>query len=110
MTRAASGIEVRLRPEHPKELEQASALLHMTTSDFIREAVALRAEQVLTEEAATLVAPDFFDSLLAGLEEPCGEPGPNRRCQRGPTTPSGQKGPSRARAAPAWSQGRRRSR
>lgn len=71
MARAASArIEVRLRPEQRREVEQASALLHMTTSDFIREAVAARAEQVLTEEAATPVPPDFFDALLAALDEP----------------------------------------
>lgn len=71
MARAASErIEVRLRPEQRREVEQASAALHMTTSDFIREAVAARAEQVLTEEVATLVASDFFDSLLAALDEP----------------------------------------
>jgi len=71
MVRAASErIEVRLRPEQRREVEQASALLQMTTSDFIRETIAARAEQVLTEGAATLVPPDFFDSLLAALEEP----------------------------------------
>jgi uncharacterized protein (DUF1778 family) len=71
MARAASErIEVRLRPEQRSEVEQASTLLHMTTSDFIREAVSARAAQVLTEEAATLVPPDFFDSLLAALDEP----------------------------------------
>jgi uncharacterized protein (DUF1778 family) len=71
MARAASErIEVRLRPEQRREVERASALLQMTTSDFIREAVAARAEQVLTEEAATVVPPDFFDELLAALDEP----------------------------------------
>lgn len=71
MARAASErIEVRLHPEQRREVEQASALLQMTTSDFIREAVAARAEQVLTEGAATLVPPDFFDGLLAALDEP----------------------------------------
>lgn len=71
MARAASErIEVRLRPELRREVERASALLQMTTSDFIREAVAARAEQVLTEEAATVVPPDFFDGLLAALDEP----------------------------------------
>ena len=71
MTRAASErIEVRLRPEQRRQVERASALLQMTTSDFIREAVAARAEQVLTEKAATVVPPDFFDGLLAALDEP----------------------------------------
>lgn len=71
MARTASErIEVRLRPEQRREVERASALLQMTTSDFIREAVSTRAEQVLTEEAATVVPPDFFDGLLAALDEP----------------------------------------
>lgn len=71
MARAASErIEIRLRPEQRREVEQASSLLQMTTSDFIREAVAIRAEEVLAEEAATLVPPDFFDALVAALDEP----------------------------------------
>ncbi|MHB2024395.1 MAG: type II toxin-antitoxin system TacA family antitoxin [Mycobacteriales bacterium] len=71
MPRAASErIEVRLRPEQRREVERASALLQMTTSEFIRDAVAARAEQVLTEAAATVVPPDFFDGLLAALDEP----------------------------------------
>lgn len=75
MARSASErIEVRLRPEQRREVEQASSLLQMTTSDFIREAVTARAEEVLAEEAATLVPPDFFDDLLAALGEP---PRPN---------------------------------
>ncbi len=75
MARAASErIEVRLRPEQRREVEQASALCQMTTSDFVREAVAARAEQVLAEGNATLVAPEFFDQLLEALDEP---PRPN---------------------------------
>ncbi|PZS15850.1 MAG: hypothetical protein DLM54_11950 [Acidimicrobiales bacterium] len=71
MARAASErIEIRLRPEQRREVEQASTLLHMTTSDFIREAVAARAEEVLAEGAATLAPPDFFNGLLAALDEP----------------------------------------
>lgn len=71
MARAASErIEIRLRPEQRREVEQASSLLHMTTSDFIREAVAIRAEEVLAEESATLVPPDFFDALVTALDEP----------------------------------------
>jgi len=67
---ASERIEVRLRPEQRREVERASALLQMTKSDFIREAVAARAEQVLTKEAATVVPPDFFDELLAALDGP----------------------------------------
>lgn len=47
MVRAATErVVVRLRPEQRSEVERASALLHMTTSEFVREAVAARAEQV----------------------------------------------------------------
>lgn len=71
MSRAASErIEVRLRPGQRREVERASALLQMTTSDFIREAVAVRSEQVLAEGTATPVPPDFFDQLLEALDEP----------------------------------------
>ena len=71
MARAASErLEVRLRPEQRREVELASALCRMSTSEFVREAVALRAEQVLSEEATTLVPADFFDDLLRVLDEP----------------------------------------
>ncbi len=42
----------------------------MTTSDLVRVAVALRADQVLSEEAPTLVPSDLFDQLLRALHEP----------------------------------------
>ncbi len=75
MVRSASErIEVRLRPEQRREVERASSLLQMTISDFVREAVTARAEEVLAEETATMVPPDFFNDLLAVLGEP---PRPN---------------------------------
>ena len=50
MVRSASErIEVRLRPEQRREVERASSLLQMTISDFVREAVTARAEEVLAE-------------------------------------------------------------
>ena len=36
----------------------------------MRTAAEDRAEQVLREHSATVVPPDFFDSLLSALEEP----------------------------------------
>lgn len=71
MARTASErIEIRLRPEEHRDVERACALLDVNTSEFVREAVAARAEQVLAEQTTTPVPPEFFDRLLDALDQP----------------------------------------
>jgi uncharacterized protein (DUF1778 family) len=72
MTIAASArFEFRLRPEAKRRIEQAADLVHESTSDFARTAAEERAERVLEEHMmATVVPAEFFDELLAALDQP----------------------------------------
>ena len=71
MVGAVARFEFRLRQEAKERIEYAASLVHQTASDFARTAVEDRAEQVLREQAlVTTVPADFFDSLLAALDEP----------------------------------------
>jgi uncharacterized protein (DUF1778 family) len=72
MTIAASArFEFRLRPEAKRRIEQAADLVHESTSDFARTAAEERADRVLQEHmTATTVPAEFFDELLAALDQP----------------------------------------
>jgi uncharacterized protein (DUF1778 family) len=68
---ASSRFEFRLRPDAKSRIERAAALVHETASDFARTAVEERADQVLREhDLVTVVPAEFFDELLAALDEP----------------------------------------
>lgn len=73
---ATARLEVRVRPESKARIERAAALVHTPVSDFVRSAAEERAEQVLVDhEAHTPVPAEFFDDLLAALDntaEPSG--------------------------------------
>jgi uncharacterized protein (DUF1778 family) len=72
VTSAASGrFEFRVRPELKQRIEYAAALVHETASDFARTAVEDRVATVVREHSlVTPVSADFFDALLAALDEP----------------------------------------
>jgi uncharacterized protein (DUF1778 family) len=73
MTIAADArLEYRLRSEAKRKIEKAAALVHESASDFARTAAEQRAEQVLAEHShlVTIVPSEFFDDLLAALDEP----------------------------------------
>lgn len=67
---AADRLEFRVTPEVKRRLRYAADLSQLQLSDFVRTAAEERAEQVLREHSATVVPPDFFDSLVSALEEP----------------------------------------
>ena len=68
---ASKRFEFRVRPEAKERIEHAANLVRESTSDFVRTAVERRAEEVLNEhEVITHVPADFFDQLIAALEEP----------------------------------------
>lgn len=62
--------EFRVRPEVKARIEAAAALTHESASDFARAAAEARAEEILRRQESTLVPDDFFDALLAELDEP----------------------------------------
>jgi uncharacterized protein (DUF1778 family) len=71
----ASGVstrfEFRVRPDAKQRIEHAANLAGESTSDFVRAAAELRAEEVLREhEVITRVPAAFFDELIAALDAP----------------------------------------
>lgn len=76
-------LEVRIRPESKARIEHAAALLDAPVSDFVRDAVEERAEQVMAEhKAQTRVPAAFFDDLLAALDVPTEASGALARAAR----------------------------
>ncbi len=72
---ASARLELRLDPEAKARIERAAAIADVPMSDFVRSAVEERTSAVLAEyETRTWVPADFFDDLMAALDEP---PRPN---------------------------------
>ncbi|WP_322759702.1 DUF1778 domain-containing protein [Frankia sp. Cr2] len=68
---ASSRFEFRMRPDLKEQIEYAAALVNESVSDFARTAAEERALTVLREHSVmTMVPAEFFDSLLAALDEP----------------------------------------
>jgi uncharacterized protein (DUF1778 family) len=68
---ASARFEFRLRPDAKSRIERAAELLHESVSDFARSAVEQRAEEVLRQHGLITVVPtEYFDRLLAALDEP----------------------------------------
>lgn len=64
-------IEARVPPETKARIEHAAALDRTSLSDFVVSAANDRAEEVMRRhESYTTVPADYFDQLLASLDEP----------------------------------------
>lgn len=68
-------VEARLSPEERDRIGRAAAFQGESMSAFIVAAAAQRAEEVIAERSSTVVPPDYFDQLLAALDE-APEPSP----------------------------------
>jgi uncharacterized protein (DUF1778 family) len=68
---ASARLEFRVRSDSKARLERAADLMQVPLSDFVRSAAEDRADEVLREhETQTKVPAEFFDELLAALDEP----------------------------------------
>ena len=67
---AIDRLEVRLQQELKARIQRAADLLDVPLSDFVRSAAGSEADRVLLEHAATVVPAEFFDRLMAALDEP----------------------------------------
>ncbi|HEV2360594.1 MAG TPA: DUF1778 domain-containing protein [Acidimicrobiales bacterium] len=67
-------IEVRAEPELEALLKQAASLTNQTLTGFMLDAAEHRAREVVAEATTTVVPSDFFDRLIASLDDP---PKPN---------------------------------
>ena len=63
-------IEARVDPDSAERIRHASELMHTSVSGFVIAAATEKAESVIAEHAYTLVPDDYFDRLLAALDEP----------------------------------------
>jgi uncharacterized protein (DUF1778 family) len=62
-------LAARVDPARMERIRYASALQGATVSAFVVDAAYNRAEQVIDEHGSTLVPSDYFDRLLAALDE-----------------------------------------
>jgi uncharacterized protein (DUF1778 family) len=63
-------IEARLTGVERRQIEQAAALAGESVSAFMVLAALERAEQVVVEQATTVVPATYFDLLVASLDAP----------------------------------------
>lgn len=63
-------IEARLSPEQRALIDRAAAMTEMSSSAFVVNAAVDRADRVLAEAMVTMVPTDYFDRLVAALDEP----------------------------------------
>lgn len=68
---ATDRLEYRVSPEAKALIGRAAALVGLTPSNFARTAAEERAAEVVREhESVTYVPNEFFDEMLAWLDEP----------------------------------------
>lgn len=63
-------LEARLSPEAREQIERAASTSGLSVSAFVVEAAVERAEKVIASATTTVVPADYFDDLLAALDEP----------------------------------------
>jgi uncharacterized protein (DUF1778 family) len=62
-------VEARLSPEQRDRIGRAAAFTGESMSTFIVSAAVQRADDVIAERSSTVVPSDYFDELLAALDE-----------------------------------------
>ncbi len=67
-------IELRAEPERERRIRLAADLAHQSLTSFVLDAATARADEMIAAAVTTEVPSQFFDALLAGLDEP---PAPN---------------------------------
>lgn len=63
-------IEARIEPTRIQRIRFASRLVEESMSSFVVQAATERAERVIAEHAFTTVDDNYFDKLIASLDEP----------------------------------------
>ncbi|MGI8937658.1 MAG: DUF1778 domain-containing protein [Iamia sp.] len=67
-------IEARLSPEERERIERAATMAGLSTSNFMVSAAVERADAAIAEATTTTVPDDYFDELLAALDDPSPAP------------------------------------
>jgi uncharacterized protein (DUF1778 family) len=63
-------LEARVSPEQRARLEWAAGISGMSLSTFVVDAAIERAEALVAEQMLTAVPAEYFDHLVAALDEP----------------------------------------
>ena len=63
-------VEARLSPEQRSRIELAADFAGESMSSFIVIAAVDRADELIAAQTSTVVPSDYFDQLLAALDEP----------------------------------------
>lgn len=82
-------LEARLSPAERARIEEAASTAGLSVSAFVVGAAVDRADEVIALATTTVVPADYFDDLLAALDEP--DPAPRlakaaKRSRRAPRT------------------------
>jgi uncharacterized protein (DUF1778 family) len=75
-------LEARVSPEERARIEQASSSSGLSVSAFMVSAAVQRADQIIAESTTTTVPADYYDKLLAALDEAEAAPRLTRAAQR----------------------------
>ena len=74
MAQKTTRIEARLSPRQRDQIERAAALADESVSSFLIAAAVERAEAVFEQTSTTAVPADYFDQLLATIDQPDSAP------------------------------------
>ncbi|MFL5799138.1 MAG: DUF1778 domain-containing protein [Actinomycetota bacterium] len=75
-------VEARLSPGQRARIDRAAALEGQSLSSFIVAAAEEKAEQVIAVRTTTIVPAEYFDRLLAAIDEADRAPGLERAVKR----------------------------
>jgi uncharacterized protein (DUF1778 family) len=67
-------LEARLSPDERERIEQAASTAGLSVSAFVVEVAVERADQIIAAATTTVVPADYFDDLLAALDDSGGAP------------------------------------
>lgn len=87
MTTKSERVEARLSAEERAQIERAARFAGRSLSSFMVAAAVERADQILAEQTVTVVPADYFDRLVAALDEPARAPRLERAGKRATRRP-----------------------
>lgn len=82
MATKSERVEARLSAEERVQIERAARFEGRSLSAFMVEAAVERADQVLADQSVTVVPAEYFDELVAALDEPDRAPQLGRAAKR----------------------------
>jgi uncharacterized protein (DUF1778 family) len=69
-THRASRFNIRATTDEKRLVERAASFSHMTTTQFVMQAVLRSAEEVLANQTRLIVEPELWDRFVTELDRP----------------------------------------